>query len=326
VKKWAHEEALWRDAAALGRHPTPHRSLGKLAADAGDWELALRHLETAKELAAKDPYAAHDPTLYESLAQVARKLAAETVAKTTPKGPRTVPTEGRDEDERAGKEEPEKAAEERVAELLETAEDAVATGLREGAPDPGLLFELGKTQYKQGRFQEAETSLRQALDLDPEHFQALTYLAMVVFRQGRAEEAEEIFLRSLEVDASEKNWLALSNLGKVYQSLGRFSEAAELALRWARLAPRTQVAHQRFLEAVAALAQQGNRSAARGFLDDYRETFPQVPQAKLLLAQLFLAEGDLQGAEPLLAECLTADPENKWIQQTLAQVRQQLGR
>ncbi len=85
------------------------------------------------------------------------------------------------------------------------------------------LFGQAVLMQSKGRIREAETLYRQALDLEPEHADAMSNLGMLVARKGRVNEAVELFQRALRV--SPHHFDARNNMGIVRLDEGRLDEA-----------------------------------------------------------------------------------------------------
>jgi tetratricopeptide (TPR) repeat protein len=97
-------------------------------------------------------------------------------------------------------------------------------------------FSLGGFLEREGRFDDGEASLREALRLDPSHANALNYLGYAMAdRNERLEEALVYIRRALEIDPW--NGAYLDSLGWVYFRLGRLDEAREPLERAAREYP-----------------------------------------------------------------------------------------
>ena len=96
-------------------------------------------------------------------------------------------------------------------------------GLRP-ADAAGLWFQLGFFQYQAGAVDEAETSVRAALTIDPDHGASREFLGKVLVAQGRYEEAADTYEAILaEGPVADLHGL----LAEVYTALGRDDEAAE---------------------------------------------------------------------------------------------------
>ncbi|MDR5682501.1 MAG: tetratricopeptide repeat protein [Armatimonadota bacterium] len=111
----------------------------------------------------------------------------------------------------------------------------------------------GEELLDQDDLRQAEASLRQAVELDPNSARARSKLGVALARQGRYEEAIEQFRRSLEADPLHAP--AYSNLGTVYQEQGRTEEAMAAYRKAIEVDPDYWVAHQNL---AALYKRQGN--------------------------------------------------------------------
>ncbi len=96
--------------------------------------------------------------------------------------------------------------------------------LQAAPKDPDLLSDLGYSYYCRGRWNEAETCLRQALAVNPKHGRASVNLGMTLAQQDRRQEALEAFNRVVSPAQS------YSNLAFILTAQGK-REDAKLAYR-----------------------------------------------------------------------------------------------
>jgi Flp pilus assembly protein TadD len=95
---------------------------------------------------------------------------------------------------------------------------------------PGLLCNRGYSFYLQGRWEDAETSLRQAIALDPANQRAHNNLGLVLARSGRADEARAEFRRAgcSEAEAQTNLALALALEGSWDEARAHYDQALTL--------------------------------------------------------------------------------------------------
>jgi tetratricopeptide (TPR) repeat protein len=118
---------------------------------------------------------------------------------------------------------------------------------------------LGFVLQAQGKLEEAAACLRQALALRPDHVGALNNLGNVLREQGNPAQAEVSFRQALRLQTA---WAELhSNLGSVLQDQGRPEEAAACCEQALRIKP-------------------------------------DLPQARYLLGQYYLLEGNFKDGWP----------------------------
>ena len=77
--------------------------------------------------------------------------------------------------------------------------------------------------HQQNQFPEAGRLYEQILKLDPDHFDALQYLAAIRIQSGNFQDAEILFGRAIRVNGASP--VLHSNYGSVLHELGRFADA-----------------------------------------------------------------------------------------------------
>lgn len=115
-----------------------------------------------------------------------------------------------------------------------------------------VWFNLGNVQRDQQRLEEAATSFRRAVSIEPQHADARNSLASVLHSMMRFEEAEREYRDCLRI--APDFMMAQCNLASVVMDLGRFEEAADLCREIIKAAPELPLAHS-FL--AAALSHDG---------------------------------------------------------------------
>lgn len=128
-------------------------------------------------------------------------------------------------------------------EARDVAESALKTALEldeelaDAHASHGLLMSILREQAGTGdEFMEAEEAdLERAIELNPSHARAYTWLAGLRERQGRYEEAIELNQRSLELDPIGR--IPYANLAVTYARMGRHDEALEQWLEALRIHP-----------------------------------------------------------------------------------------
>ncbi len=96
------------------------------------------------------------------------------------------------------------------------------------------LSQLGTSQIYDDDLDNAEANFVAALELDPEHYRAMTNLGNVLLEQGRVDEAIELYQRALKVEEEFPN--AHHNLGVAYRRKGHLAKS----VRSLRRAQKTQ--------------------------------------------------------------------------------------
>ena len=158
----------------------------------------------------------------------------------------------------------------RYEEALEVALVAV-----EQAPDfSEARINIGAILSALGRFEEAETHLRRAIALNPQGRDAHLNLGAVLYKQERYEEALEVALVAVEQapDFSE----ARINIGAILSALGRFEEAETHLRRAIALNPQDVDSFRKLIE---VLTPQGRYEEAIDALAQAAALDPASPQA-----------------------------------------------
>jgi Flp pilus assembly protein TadD len=163
-------------------------------------------------------------------------------------------------------------------------------------PTAELLNDIGYCYYLQHKLPEAETTLNEALKLEPTNAAAVNNLALVLGRSGRVKESLELFKRN----NSEAE--ACANLAYVLAQNGDMAQAREMYLRALTLDNRMRAAAQ-------AVLQIDERQEAEQRLASARQT-SLASQRPVRLPQV--------GQEPRSAGWSGAEARTLEVQQTQA--------
>jgi tetratricopeptide (TPR) repeat protein len=87
-------------------------------------------------------------------------------------------------------------------------------------------YTIGSKLLRENNFNEAESYLKEAIELDPLFVDAMDHLGMVYRRQNRLDEAEEMYLRSISIN--DKNLVPYQNLAVVYRLKNKLNDALEM--------------------------------------------------------------------------------------------------
>ncbi|MBI5837615.1 MAG: tetratricopeptide repeat protein [Candidatus Eisenbacteria bacterium] len=163
---------------------------------------------------------------------------------------------------------------------------------------------LGVARLSQDRLEEAESALKRALALQPDHDKALSNLALVLRRQGRLGEAEAAGRHAVRLEPGNAD--ARFNLATVLQAAGRPAEAAQefgrgLALRDD---PRARLGR------ALALSEAGDHAAALAAYGHYLRASPgDSSDTRGSMAWELYRLGRLEEAEAQArVACATRDP------------------
>jgi len=87
---------------------------------------------------------------------------------------------------------------------------------------PAENFAIALAHHNGGRLSEAEPYYRMVLDAEPDHFEALNNLGLLLARQGKS--AEAIALTRKAIALNRHNALSHGNLGRMLSLSGRHEE------------------------------------------------------------------------------------------------------
>lgn len=108
-------------------------------------------------------------------------------------------------------------------------------------------FQVANYQYQDGRYDDAASSLRSALQVEPKHLGSIELMGKVLVAQGRLDEAISLYEKLLKrTDAADLR----GELAKLYEHTGRTAEAhdqIEIGLGIARVQAATYPAERRHL-------------------------------------------------------------------------------
>jgi tetratricopeptide (TPR) repeat protein len=149
---------------------------------------------------------------------------------------------------------------------------------------------LGRLEIRAGRFEEAESQLRKALEVSPGHAEAQFGLATALRRLQKTEEARQAVERFRELHATQQENIAIAY--KLYQEHAARPKDPELAERLAR--------HYLATEDPAA----AERTAWHAVRAD-----PSRIQGRLILARSYAKVGRYREAAVHYRRILRADPE-----------------
>ncbi|HEY2933014.1 MAG TPA: FG-GAP-like repeat-containing protein [Acidobacteriota bacterium] len=120
---------------------------------------------------------------------------------------------------------------------LGESEQTFSTAVAKFSRDADLWFCLSRVQYLNHKLKEARTSVEAALQLQPGHADAHTQLAMIFEARQEYDRALQSYDRAIELDRVQSRPVLLPlmnsgrllmNLGRLQESLDRFSHAQEL--------------------------------------------------------------------------------------------------
>jgi tetratricopeptide (TPR) repeat protein len=181
------------------------------------------------------------------------------------------------------------------------------------------LAQAGKALQKD-KLDEAEKSIKEALDLCPKYAPAWLLLGRVYQREKRTDEARTAFTKAVAAD--EKFVSPLIELARMAGMETNWKETADLADRALELDP-ADFPEAYFLSAVAGYNQNhfdlAEKNARRAQLLDYRHQFP---EAFLLLGRILHEKRDSAGEAEQLRNFLKYAPQSPNSVQVRAELQE----
>lgn len=173
----------------------------------------------------------------------------------------------------------------------------------------------------QGRLGEAEASCRQALQVRPAFVEALNNLGNILLAQGRPADAENAYRQALGLRPEHLE--ALINLARVLLAVGRPTDAETTSRRAVELRPDLPATHSGLGLCLLAL----ERFADAGVC--FRQALnrqPNQPETLNHLGNLHLRQGQLQDAEAFYRQALAIRPAFAEVHNNLGNCLQEQGR
>jgi hypothetical protein len=168
-------------------------------------------------------------------------------------------------------------------------------------------FELSIAAIQKGKFDEAERSLRSAVNEYPRYPEASYLLGEICERSQRTDEARSLYYGAIKADPMfAKAYLRLAKLAVVEK---RWQEAADLSEKLLKLDP-VALVECYFVNSLAHLNLNDMSLAEERALEGRRIDFSnQFPQFDLILAQIYAVRKDSAGAVRELRQYLQIAPQ-----------------
>jgi len=182
------------------------------------------------------------------------------------------------------------------------------------------MVESAFHHHRSGNVPEAERLYLQALDIDPENFDAWHLLGLLAHQVGRYDLAVELIERALQSDISPA---AFNNLGQAYHALGQLAEATRCYGEAIACKPDYVTAYNN----LGAVLQESGRAAEAEHA--YRQALvirPNVAEVYCNLGNALQDLGRFAEAEQACRQALTINPGLAAAHNVLGTVLQNLGR
>jgi TolB-like protein/Flp pilus assembly protein TadD len=185
--------------------------------------------------------------------------------------------------------------------MLEASQRAVK--LAPERSDTHVMLGVAHVLYR--NFGLAEAEFNQALEIDPDHFEACYFFARTCVRQGRLEDALELFRRAARINREDYQSVLLQ--AQILVSLGREDEAREISLEGVRRARRILVLNPDDNRALSlgafALLRLGEKRLATKWMKKSIRNSPDDPVVQYNAACFYSLSGDQERAIRCLENC-----------------------
>ena len=196
----------------------------------------------------------------------------------------------------------------------------VAEGQAETSPTLAQTVAIGASHHQSGRFAEAEQIYRQVLKVEPDQFDALQLLGLLLHQKGESAAGAELVARAVSADPT--NPAVCNNLGEIYRKLGRLVEA-EAAFDMA-LASDPNFADAHYNVGIL-LHNQGQIVGARACYERALAIRPDFAVAHNRLGLAFAEERNLAAARACFIRALELTPERADVHLNLGNVQKDMG-
>ena len=170
--------------------------------------------------------------------------------------------------------------------------------------DEEAYLELGDVYQRQGRFAQAEASLKKLQKLNPRNEWTYLQLGNVYQQQGRFAQAEASLKKLQELNP--RNEGVYVALGKVYQYQGRLEQAEASLKKALELDPKDEHA---YIELGEVREEQGRPLPAEASFEKAQKLDPGDEKVYISLGRVYQQQGQLQQAERWLKKGLEfSDP------------------
>ena len=193
--------------------------------------------------------------------------------------------------------------------------------INQGFKDHRAFSNYGGILKTQGRLQEAESSLRKAIELKPDFADAHNNLGIILKTQCKLQEAESSLRKAIELKPDDA--MAYSNLGSVLRDLGKLQEAEIFCTKAIELNPGFADGHNNLGNILRDLGklQEAEKSYTKAV-----ELKPDDAMACSNLGNVLRDLGKLQEAESSTRKAIKLKPDFAMAYSNLGNVLRDLGK
>ncbi|QXJ25837.1 tetratricopeptide repeat protein [Actinomadura graeca] len=199
--------------------------------------------------------------------------------------------------------------------------DAKKLATRYHPADATAHMNLGSALWELGRFAEAETAERKAIELDPDNAIAHNNFGITLVDLGRFAEAEIVYRKAIELDPD--NAVVHTNVGNMLVELGRFAEAEIVYRKAIELDPDNAVVHNGLGNVLVDLGRFAEAEIV------YRKAIELDPDNAVVhtnVGNVLVELGRFAEAEIVYRKAIELDPDNAVVHTNVGNVLVELGR
>ena len=179
-----------------------------------------------------------------------------------------------------------------------------------------------RSSYPSGdRISEAETSLKKAIEMNPENDRAYAELGGLYRLQDKFSQAEDLLKKALELNPKNNN--AYAELGWLYLTRGGPRRAEDFFKQTIELDPKNDCPYALLGR---LYREQGEFSKAEDLFKTALELNPRNIIASFQLCGLYRKQGKLSQAESLLKKVIKMNPKNERLLAALASLYEEMGK
>ena len=214
-----------------------------------------------------------------------------------------------------------KAVDEILKEYILNKEDKYVANLsnKSDTNAPQELFNRSRILKKQGNLEQAETCLRQAINLKPDYWIAYNNLGTLLQNQGKIAEAKQCYQKTLQLNPNLGE--TISNLASIYQLEEDLEKAKAGYYQALQLKPEYVPAH---FNLANIFKEQKRLGAAVEHYQKVVDLQPDYTEANLSLGHIFEYQNKLQEALNCYQKAQETNPNSTHIDFSIAMVQLRL--
>jgi type IV pilus assembly protein PilF len=196
--------------------------------------------------------------------------------------------------------------------MLDVAKEKLETALSQDSSNPDVHNVLGAFYERLNQPDKAEDNYKTALRLAPDNFSYQNNYGRFLCEHKEIDQGMSMLKEALASPMNDRNWFALSNIGKCYELQGQFDKSED----YFRQALLNQPSYPAALLEMAKISYKKQQyMSARAFMQRYQSVAPQTAETLWYAYQTERAMGDQQNADDYRTLLLNQFPASEEAQQ-----------